>query len=356
MSYRPLEGLTVIELASVLAGPAIGMFFAELGARVIKVENRSRGGDMTRHWKLKNESSSSPISAYFSSVNYGKEYIDLNLEDEIDRAKLYELIATADIVINNMKPSSAKRLGVDPKELIKAHPGLIIASLHGFAGEGNQVAFDIVLQAETGFISMCGSEGQPAKIPVAVIDLIAAHQLKEAILLALLQKSKDGKGALIETNLEECSLSSLVNQASNYLMTGKVSKPMGTLHPNIAPYGEIITTEQGEQFVLAIGTDVQFQRLCTILELDLSNDSRFTSNKARLEHRQQLTELLIEAATTIDGEHFYSKCIEQKVPMGKIKTLDEVLSSDVAQSMVREEEIEGMPSKRLSSIAFTVKR
>ena len=185
MSYKPLKGLKVIELASVLAGPAIGMFFAELGAKVIKVENRSKGGDMTRHWKLASESSSSPISAYFSSVNYGKEYVDLNLEEASDRDRLYALMEDADIVVNNMKPSSAKRLGVDAHELKKNYPGLIIASLHGFAGESNQVAFDIVLQAETGFISMCGSEGHPAKIPVAVIDLIAAHQLKEAVKMAI---------------------------------------------------------------------------------------------------------------------------------------------------------------------------
>lgn len=356
MDYRPLEGFTVIELASVLAGPSVGMFFAELGARVIKIENRSKGGDMTRSWKLRVEDSSSPISAYFSSVNYQKEYVDLDLTQTSDRERLQTLISEADILINNMKDSSAERFGVDGASLRARYPTLIIANLQGFADGNEHVAFDIVLQAETGYISMCGSKGYPAKLPVAFIDLLAAHQLKEAILLALLQKAKDGQGALIKTSLEECALSSLANQASNYLMCGHVPQAMGTLHPNIAPYGEILITREGDSYVLAIGTDRQFHGLCDILKLDIADDLRFSTNQQRLTHRDELFELLHNASRALDGKKFYAACLAQKIPMGKIRSLDEVLESSIAQSMVLSEDIESVPTKRLGTVAFTIER
>ncbi len=356
MSYKPLAGLTVIELASVLAGPAVGMFFAELGARVIKIENQSRGGDMTRSWKLKSEDPSSPISAYFSSVNYQKEYVDLDLTQASDRERIQELISEADVFLNNMKDSSAIRFGVDGPSLRARYPALIIAILHGFAQGSEHVAFDIVLQAETGYISMCGSEGHPAKLPIAFIDILAAHQLKEAILLAMIQKGKDGKGALITTSLEECALSSLANQASNYLMEGLIARPMGTLHPNIAPYGEILETREGDRFVLAIGTDRQFRGLCDILNLDIAADIRFSVNQQRLVHRDELYTLIVKASNSLDSEEFYAACLAQKVPMGKIKSLDEVLESSTANSMLLSENIEGVSTRRLSSVAFAIER
>jgi crotonobetainyl-CoA:carnitine CoA-transferase CaiB-like acyl-CoA transferase len=356
MGYKPFDGLTVIELASVLAGPAVGMFFAELGARVLKIENRSKGGDMTRSWKLKSEDPSATISAYFSSVNYQKEYVNLDLTLASDCDQLQVLISEADIFINNMKDSSAERFGVDGPGLHARYPSLIIAILHGFAQGSEHVAFDIVMQAETGFISMCGSDGHPAKLPVAFIDLFAAHQLKEAILLALIQKGKDGKGALITTSLEECALSSLANQASNYLMEGFIPQPMGTLHPNIAPYGEIMQTQEGKRFVLAIGTDRQFRGLCDILDLDIADDPRFSLNQQRLIHRDELYDLIFNASISLNGHEFYAACLKQKVPMGEIKSLDEVLHSPTARSMMLKEDIEGTPTKRLQSVAFSIAR
>lgn len=355
--FRPLEGIKVIETANVLAGPSVGMFLAELGADVLKIENRGRGGDMTRSWKLASEDSSSPISAYFSSVNYGKRYLDKDLKNDQDRADVVELIHDADILINNMKLDSARKFGLDYKSLSAVNPRLILAELTGFAGDNDKVGFDIVLQAETGYLSMCGEGDRPSKLPVALIDVIAAHQMKEAILLALYQRERDGKGAHILCSLEEASLSSLANQATNYLMESYVPRRLGSLHPNIAPYGEVMKTKDNAEFVLAIGTQAQFERFCDILgHEEWSSDERFSHNVARLKHRSELDSLIRDSLQEMDADVFESACDRHKVPVGRIKSMDEVLQSASAQAMIREEIIDGKLSKRLSSIAFTMTR
>ncbi|MDX5404626.1 MAG: CoA transferase, partial [Bacteroidota bacterium] len=253
--------LTVVELASVLAGPSVGMFFAELGARVIKVESPS--GDVTRGWKLPDESPDSNVSAYFSSVNYHKEYVSLDLKDPSDREHLNAILKEADVLIQNWKEGDAEKFGLSAGSLMARFPKLIIADLSGFALETQRVAYDIVLQAETGWLSMTGHPGGgPAKLPVALIDLLAGHQLKEGILAALWQRERTGTGAQVAVSLEESALASLANQASNYLMCGNIPGPMGTAHPNIAPYGEIFRCRDDHPLLLAVGSDVQFQKLC----------------------------------------------------------------------------------------------
>lgn len=354
---KPFEGLTVIELAAVLAGPSVGMFFAELGARVIKVENRSNGGDMTRSWKLPDEDKNASISAYFSAVNYKKEYVDLDLRTVAGLERLKDLMGHADVFLNNMKSSSARAFGLDQKSLAKAYPKLIHCELSGFKYEEDKVAFDAVLQAETGFISMNGSPGRPAKLPVAFIDLFAAHQLKEAILIALIERMKDGKGSHIQCSLEESALAALANQASNQLMEGHMARPMGTLHPNIAPYGEIVSTKDGVEYILAIGTQVHFEGLCEILSRNgLTSDKRFVSNQERVKHRGSLHELLQAPCQEMSSSDFEQACQSKKVPVGRIRSLDEVVKSEAALTMRRDETIEGKPTSRLSSIAFQIER
>jgi len=351
------QGLKVVELASVLAAPAVGMFFAELGAEVIKVEHRKKGGDMTRQWKLKNEDPSSPISAYFSSVNYRKEYVDLNLGNPDDLLKLRMLISESDIFLNNMKAKSAQRFGLDNESLKNEYPRLIHCELSGFKHDDSKVAFDAVLQAETGYISMNGSKEHAAKLPVAFIDLMAAHQMKEAILIALLERSKDGKGAHITCSLEESALASLANQASNQLMASHEAIPMGTLHPNIAPYGEIMELRDKVKFMLAIGTDTHFEKLCEILSCkELLKQENYSDNQSRVMHRTALHVHLKNAASKMTATDFEKACLENSVPVGRIKGLAEVMESRVAKEMLREEEIEGKDTKRLSSLAFQISR
>ncbi|MBL4592911.1 MAG: CoA transferase, partial [Flavobacteriales bacterium] len=247
-----LSNLKVIELASVLAGPDVGMFFAELGAKVIKVENKLLNGDVTRNWKSIDEDKNAKVSAYFSAVNWHKEYLFLNLKNKYDQEKVYDLIKEADIVIANFKPGDDIKLGMDYNTLKNYNSNLIYGEINGYGSNSKRAAYDVVLQAETGFMSMNGNESSgPIKMPIAMIDVLAAHQLKEGLLLALLKKEKTGKGSLVEVSLYDTALSSLKNQATNWLMNQFIPQLIGSLHPNIAPYGETFKTKDGKLLVLA---------------------------------------------------------------------------------------------------------
>ena len=192
------KNLKVIELANVLAGPAVGMFFAELGADVIKIENKTTNGDVTRSWKLTTENPNQKGSAYFASVNWNKKSLFLDLKDAFDKTKVLELIKDADIVIANYKKGDAEKLGMDYESLKKTNPKLIYAHISGFGEDSSRIAFDIVLQAETGFMFMNGtSESGPIKMPVALIDILAAHQLKEGVLVALIKRMQTNEGSKV---------------------------------------------------------------------------------------------------------------------------------------------------------------
>ncbi|MEL6275011.1 MAG: CoA transferase [Bacteroidota bacterium] len=231
-----LEDLTVIELASVLAGPAVGQFFAELGAKVIKIENATVGGDVTRQWKVRGESADKVDSAYYRCVNYGKEVRFLDLKETAAQQEVHHLVRDADLVISNFKEAQGRRLKVDVQTLGQLNPKLIYAQLHAFGAKDDRPAYDIVLQAEAGFLAMTGTKnGELCRMPVALIDLLAAHQLKEGILLALIQRYKTGQGALVTTSLYASALASLANQATNYLIADFIPQPQGTEHPNSAP-------------------------------------------------------------------------------------------------------------------------
>lgn len=349
-----LKDLLVIETAGVLAGPAVGMFFAELGARVIKVENPKAGGDVTRKWKLPSEDRVSPVSAYFSSVNFGKEHLFLNLTDEADRVQFDTLVAKADVLISNHMAADAEKLGLTRERLRALNPKLIHGHIRGYADDAERPAYDVVLQAETGYISMTGTDTEnPAKLPVAMIDILAAHQLKEGLLLALLQRGSSGKGAYVEVSLEEAALTGLVNQASNWLMAGHVAQPLGTLHPNIAPYGEVFTCSDGKKVVLAVGSNAQFRKLCDTLGLPAVNeDADFAENDSRVVNRTRLAELLAPAIAAFPQEQLLEKLRAYGVPAGAVNAIDTALSSPSAKRMTREEMMEGIRTLRISGNAF----
>ncbi len=349
------KDLKVVELASVLAGPAVGMFFAELGAEVIKVENATTGGDVTRNWKISGEGAG--ISAYYSSVNWGKKsfFIDLSIPEQ--KRQLLDMLFTADVVIANYKPGDAEKLGLDYNSLIKHNPKLIYASLTGFADQPDRVAYDVVLQAETGFMFMNGtSETGPVKMPVALIDILAAHQMKEAILIALLKKEKEGRGSYIETSLQQAAIASLANQATNWLMNGHDPKRIGSLHPNIAPYGESFVSADGVQFVLAVGAENQFRSLCELIgNAELAGDLRFTKNQERVKNRVELAAILNEAFFRMEYQQLQSELRKRKIPFGRINSVKEVFNDQVAKAMVLREEIEGRETQRVKTVAFTIK-
>ncbi len=348
------KDLTIVELASVLAGPAVGMFFSELGARVIKVENKRTQGDVTRTWKIKGEKKEG-AAAYYHSVNYHKEVVFLNLKEPEDQQRCKGLIAEADIVISNFSDTVAQSFGLSYEQLKSDFPSLIYAQLQGFRSNPSRAAYDIVLQAESGFLSMSGTpEGRLTRMPVALIDILAAHQLKEGILCALIHRLKQGKGGIIRTTLEESAISSLANQATNYLMVNHIPKPMGTAHPNIAPYGDIFVCSDQVAIVLAIGSDVQFQKLCNILaDKSLASHELYSSNEVRVKNRDSLNTTLATLIQKIDSTGFLDQCHAQKVPVGRVQNLKAVFSSEIGQSMVLEQqEPDGSLSKRVKTVAF----
>ncbi len=350
-----LLGIKVVELASVLAGPAVGLFFAELGAEVLKIENKTTGGDVTRRWKVPEEDPSSPFSAYYASVNWGKQTLLLDLEDTADRAIAWEAIGKADVLLTNFREDSAKRLGLDYARLSAAFPRLIVGQLTGYGPTDNRPAFDVLLQAEAGFLFMTGEPDRtPVKMPVALIDLLAAHQLKEGILLALLEREKTGKGRLVETSLFRSALASLANQATNWLMAGHVPQRMGSRHPNIAPYGDQFTCADGKPVVLAIGTERQFQALCDVLGLEeCKNSPLYRSNADRVKHRQELNHRLTKAISRLERAVFLQKCLEMDIPAGSIKDMQEVFDSPLAKDMIIEWTLpDGSPARSILSVAF----
>ena len=347
------SNLKIIDASTVLAGPSVATFFAELGAKVIKVEN-STIPDVTRSWKLPSENKNARISAYFSSVNYGKEYVSLNLKEENDRQKFLGLIAEADILISNFKLGDEEKLRIEDSILRSINPNLICGKINGFGRNSDRVAYDLILQAESGYMSMNGTtESGPVKMPVAFIDVLAAHQLKEGLLIALMELKQNDVAKTVSVSLYDTAVSSLVNQASNYLMEGHIPKRIGSLHPNIAPYGELFETKENDQITFAIGSDNHFRKLCILLGLSsLPDDERFNSNGVRVINRLELKLILQEKISTLSTDFILSSLLKENVPAGKIRNLKEVFSDQPAQKLIREEIIENVQTKRVSSIAF----
>lgn len=356
---KQFEGLKVIDASTVLAGPSVGMFFAELGANVIKIEHPTNK-DVTRSWKLSVEPKDSNVSAYFSSVNYGKSYQSLDLSNKKDKQQFLDLIQDADIVLFNFKNGTLEKFGLTETTLRKSNPSLIIGEINGFGSEDDRVAYDLIIQAESGIMSINGDQNTgPLKMPIALIDVLAAHHLKEGLLIELIEKAKKGndyQGKTVTVSLYEAAISSLVNQASNYLMTGEIPVALGSLHPNIAPYGEIFITKDGGLITFAIGSDHHFYKLCNWLKRDdIPLNEKFRTVQNRVVNRMELFEIL----KTLVNRHELNDLIEGmhslKVPCAQIKNLKQVFETTHAQSMVLSETIEGIATKRVTSIAFKTK-
>ncbi len=346
--------LKVIELASVLAGPSVGQFFAELGAEVIKVENPETGGDVTRSWKLASEAADSDMSAYFMSVNTGKKSMGLNLKKKGDLDKLLELVKTADIIIASYKPGDAEKLGVSYAELSELKPDLIYGHITGFGLELDRVGYDAIVQAESGFVFLNGErEGMPQKMPVALTDVLAAHHLKEGLLLALIKRMQSGEGSYVTVSLLEAAISSLVNQAANWLVAGEVPQRMGSEHPNIVPYGNIFKTADGQWLMIAVGSDKQFKALCEILSLqNLPTQPEFATNVSRVKNREQLRPLLMEAFASYEIDNLCEAFLAADIPYGRVNTMDQVFATPQGKAMVLQTLKDGLVQNGLRQVAF----
>jgi len=330
------KSLTVIETATILAGPAVGMFLAELGATVIKVENIKTDGDTTRGWKSPTENPATDISAYFSAINWGKLSLGLNLSHPDGQRVLHELLAQADIFIHNFQPTALARFQLDHNTLDQINKQLISAKVMAYSDDDPRPGFDAIMQAETGFTAINGlPESGPTKMPVALIDVLLAHQMKEAILLALLERILTGKGQHISLSLFQSGVASLVNQATNYLVAHTIPTRRGSDHPNISPYGTIFTTKDGRDLVLAVGTEAQFKKLVIILGCPrLVEDSRFQTNTLRVEHNVALKAILSDYIAQFERDDLLQQLHTAQVPAGPLYSMDDVFKQPLAQAML----------------------
>ena len=351
------KDLKIIELASVLAGPSVGMFFAELGATVLKIENKTTHGDVTRKWKMPSEDPSAKDSAYYHSINWGKESLLLDLNEKEDYKLLIKHLTDADIVISNFKADSARKLGLDYPTIQTINDSIIYANISAYGATDNRPGFDVLMQAETGWLSMNGEAGRgPVKLPVALMDVLTAHQLKEGILVALLHRERTGQGSEVQATLYDSGVASLVNQASNWLNAGHLPQRMGSQHPNIAPYGDILLTKDDVEIILSTGTEAQFERLLEVLNLKtLKNDLRFNNNAARLTHRSALMQELNTAAVQITAADFLDACEKKGVPVAPIRNLKMVFDDPRTQALLLHGTDEkGHPTQVVRSVAFNV--
>lgn len=365
-----LSDLTVVEFAGVLAGPSVGMFLAELGARVIKVENPAVGGDMTRNWTLGNEqvsgdddaadqgnghASHGAPSPYFAAVNWGKESVALDFDEPEDLDAARSLARRADVVLVSYKPGDAKEFGLDYETVSAANPGVVYGEITAYGPDDERPGYDAVIQAATGFTYLNGEpDGPPLKLPVALMDVLAGHQLKEAVLLALLQRERTRKGAKVSVSLVRSGLAALVNQATNWLVAGVNPERLGSGHPNIVPYGSSYAVADGSRIVLAVGNDRQFAGLCKVLGTpELARDERFATNPDRVANRAELEDLLADLLAGRDRDELLAELADAGVPAGPILDVKEALSQPAAGPLLQEAELpDGGRLAGLRTVAF----
>ena len=322
----PLDGVRVLDLTRVVAGPYCSMFLGDLGADVVKVEQPGVGDD-TRGW---GPPFAGGESAYYLCINRNKQSLALDLKSQRVRELLRELVKVADVVIENFRPGTMERLGLGEKELRAINPRLIYASLTGFGADGpmsDWPGYDLIVQAWGGLMSITGTpDGEPVKVGVAIIDLIAGLMLGKAITAALFAREKIGVGQRIDTSLLEAEVASLINVGSNYLIGGKVPTRWGNAHPNIVPYQNFQTADG--YLVIGVASEVIWKRFCQAIgRSDLTDDRRFADNSKRVEHRVSLIALLSEMFLERTNDAWFKLLSEAEVPCAPVQTIDQVFQA-----------------------------
>ncbi len=322
----PLNGIRVLDLTRVLAGPYCTMFLGDLGAEVVKVEQPGVGDD-TRGW-------GPPFvggeSAYFLCVNRNKKSITIDLKSAEGVQLLRRLAASADVLIENFRPGTMERLGLGEKELRVINPRLIFASLSGFGADGpmsDAPGYDLIVQAWGGLMSITGQpDGEPTKVGVAIIDLVAGLMLGKAISAALFAREKLGVGQKIDTSLLEAEIACLINVGSNYLIDGRIPQRWGNAHPSIVPYQSFKTADG--YLVIGGASEVIWRRLCQAMSRpDLADDPRFVKNSDRVENRVTLIGILGEIFAGRDTVTWLGLLNEAGVPCAPVQTVDQVFKA-----------------------------
>jgi crotonobetainyl-CoA:carnitine CoA-transferase CaiB-like acyl-CoA transferase len=324
----PLEGIRVLDLSRVLAGPYCTMLLADLGADVVKVE-RPGEGDETRTWGPPYVGGE---AAYFLSVNRGKRSIAVDLGRPEGREIVRRLARGADVVLENFRRGTAERLGVGYEDLVRDNSRLVYCSISGFGPGGPEArpGYDFVVQAESGLMAITGERsGPPTKVGVAVVDVLTGYAAATSILAALTARVTSGLGARLEVSLLDTALSALVNVAAAALVTGAEPLRYGNAHPNIVPYQTFDAADGA--IAVAAANDGLFRRLCTVLERpELADDERFRTNPLRVEHRDELIPELQGVFVTRPAADWLSRLDESGVPAGKVRDVLDALAAHTA--------------------------
>lgn len=329
-STRPLTGIRVIEFGQYIAVPSAGQTLADLGADVIKVESPS--GDVARHLGWTKDS----YGPMFSAYNRGKRSIVLNLRDVAQLEKAKKLVATADVVIQNVRPGSLKKFGLDADQLRTCHPTLIYGQVSAFGQSGEsakRMGFDIAAQAESGLMSLNGEAHQPPlRIGFTVVDVLAAQTLVNGILAALFQRHRTNQGTTVDLSLIDVAIAALSNAWAEYRLLDKVPFRCGNGQPTVAPAAEVIPTRDG-MVVISAYTQLHFKRLCDVINRpELTTDDRFSTNAQRLKNRPELLSVLKKAFSNITSETLCQQLTNAGIVIGVIRNLDEIKAGQAGVS------------------------
>ena len=319
---QPLNGVKVVELARILAGPWAGQVLADLGAEVIKVE--SPDGDDTRTWGP--PFMDDGTAAYYHATNAGKSVVTADFRTEEGRQIVIDLIRDADVVIENFKVGGLAKYGLDYAGLSAINPRLVYCSITGFGQDGpyaDRAGYDFLIQGMAGWMDLTGAlDGEPQKVGVAFADIFTGLYSVIGIQAALKARETTGRGQHVDMALLDCAVGVLANQGMNYLVSGNAPRRMGNAHPNIAPY-EVLPTSNGD-IIVAVGNDGQFRRFCDVLGLE--EDPRFATNALRVANRVPLRDKVVVALSRWDRSELLLALEKATVPAGPINSVDQVLA------------------------------
>ena len=345
----PHAGIKVLDLSRVLAGPWATMSLADLGAEVWKIENVD-GGDDTRAWSVPNYKG---VSTYYLCANRGKSSIALDIKHPKGLDIIHHLAEKADVVVENFRAGTAKRLKIDYESLRAINPAIIYCSISGYGQTGpewDRPGYDFVVQAESGLMSITGPvDGEPQRIGVAMTDIIAGMVSVQSVLAALYQRQQTGQGQYIDISLLECALNTLINVGSGYLNAGVVPRRYGNAHPTVVPY-QICECSDGN-FALAVGNDKQFAALCeNVLGIpDLARDPLYATAAARAVNRESLLAVLGASFRGKPRRYWMEACLRHGVPAGEVKSVPEAFESPTVRAR---EVVQTLESTHLGAVSL----
>ncbi len=321
----PLKNLLVVDLTRVLVGPYCTMILSDLGARVIKIEAPEIGDDSRKFGPFVKD-----YSAYFMSLNRGKESIALNLKNDEDKKIFDKILSKADILVENFKPGTLDKWGFGWKDVSKKYPKLIYASASGFGQTGplkELPAYDMVVQGMGGLMSVTGHpNSEPTRVGTSIGDITAGLFTAIGINAALYDRQKTGKGAFIDVSMLDCQIAILENAIARYLSKNEIPGPMGSRHPSIAPFEAFKTKDS--YIIIAAGNDKLFSKLCDVLKIsEITNDERFNTNSLRCENMDQLKEIFEKQLSLRTTDEWVKEMEELKIPCGPIFNIKQAVEN-----------------------------